>query len=124
MAYLNGTGSFVDRQHHPIPALVLLDLKMPRANGIEMLEWIRRHPSYHELPVIILSGSELQDDMRRAYAAGANSYFVKPLKFESLVAVIKNISAMWLESVPQPTAPPLVISPPTTGPSGFLSTLQ
>ena len=79
-----------------MPALVLLDLKMPRATGFEILKWIRNHPTLNKLPVVVLSGSELQDDIRNAYAEGANSYLVKPLGFDALVGLIKSVSAVWL----------------------------
>ena len=98
IAYLNGSGKFADRVHYKLPSLVLLDLKMPRATGFEILSWIRNHPTLKRLPVIVLSGSELQDDIRNAYAAGANSYLIKPLGFESLVDLVKSISGAWLNA--------------------------
>ena len=64
MAYLSGTGNYTDRERYRVPALVLLDLKMPRANGFEILKWIRHQPKLKQLPVIVLSGSELQEDIR------------------------------------------------------------
>lgn len=85
-----------DRTGLRIPSLVLLDLKMPRATGVEILRWIRRHPKLKRLPVIVLSGSELQDDIRNAYAEGANSYLVKPLGFEALVDMVRNLGSVWL----------------------------
>ena len=96
IAYLSGKGMYADRQTYAMPHLVLLDLKMPRANGFELLRWIRRHPQLHALPVVILSGSELQSDVQQAYAGGANSYLVKPLGFEELVGLVRNISTIWL----------------------------
>jgi CheY-like chemotaxis protein len=96
IAYLGGTAEFADRKAFRAPSLVLLDLKMPRANGFEILRWIRNHPSINRIPVIVLSGSELQEDIRTAYAEGADSYLVKPLGFDALVELIKNISAVWL----------------------------
>lgn len=92
IAYLS---SAEDKSVH-MPALVLLDMKMPGATGVEILRWIRQHPRLNRLPVIVLSGSELQDDIRRAYAAGANSYLVKPLGFDALVEMIKNLNSVWL----------------------------
>src|ERR1051326_744762 len=79
MAYLSGLGQYADRFRFPLPSLILLDLKMPRLTGFEILKWIRTHRTLGELPVLVLSGSQLQDDMRQAYAGGANSYLVKPL---------------------------------------------
>ena len=92
MAYLRAA----EKSSAPIPTIVLLDLKMPRATGFELLRWIRKNPTFSTLPVIVLSGSELQQDIKDAYAEGANSYLVKPLGFDSLVELIKNISDAWL----------------------------
>jgi CheY-like chemotaxis protein len=96
MAYLNGEGGYSDRARHPLPSLILLDLKMPRATGFEVLGWIRKNPGTGHMPVVVLSGSELQDDIRRAYIGGANSYLVKPLGFDALVSLVKNIYTVWL----------------------------
>jgi len=97
IAYLSGLGKYADRANHPWPTLILMDLKMPRATGFEILRWIRNYPACKNLPVVVLSGSELQEDMRKAYLIGANSYLVKPLGFEALVELVKNITATWLE---------------------------
>ncbi len=93
--YLSGQGLYSDRQRFPLPALILLDLKMPRTNGFEMLEWIRHRGEVRHIPVVILSGSELQDDIERAFAGGAKSYLIKPLGFEALVRLIRNLDAAW-----------------------------
>jgi CheY-like chemotaxis protein len=92
---LNGIAPFSDRVRFRSPALVLLDLKMPRATGFEIMRWIRKHPTLAHLPIIVLSGSELEEDIRNAYAEGANSYLVKPLGFEELVGLIRSINGMW-----------------------------
>jgi CheY-like chemotaxis protein len=97
LAYLNAEGPYADRATYPLPTLILLDLKMPRATGFEVLHWIRQHPQVGSIPVVVLSGSELQDDIRRAYDVGANSYLVKPLGFESLVNMVKDIDVTWLQ---------------------------
>jgi CheY-like chemotaxis protein len=101
MAYLNGAGHYANRTRHPRPALILLDLKMPRATGFEILRWIRNHPDSKELPVVVLSGSELQEDIRQAYSMGADSYLVKPLGFEALVQLVRNITSVWLAPRPK-----------------------
>jgi CheY-like chemotaxis protein len=106
MAYLNGEGVYSDRTRHPLPSLILLDLKMPRATGFEVLGWIRNNPGTGHMPVVVLSGSELQEDVRRAYTVGANSYLVKPLGFEALVSLVKNIYTVWLTAT-QPALRPL-----------------
>jgi CheY-like chemotaxis protein len=91
IAYLSGIGKYADRAQHQMPGLVLLDLKMPRATGLDILKWIRSQSILEHLPVIVLSGSELKEDMHEAYAGGANSYLVKPPSFDSLVSMVKNI---------------------------------
>lgn len=91
--YLAGTGKYADRSRYQLPGLVLLDLKMPRVEGWEVLKWIRNHSDLRDLPVIVLSGSELQEDIRKAYAVGANSYLVKPPSFTSLINLVREIDA-------------------------------
>lgn len=91
--YLAGTGKYADRSRYRLPGLVLLDLKMPRVEGLEVLKWIRSHSNLRDLPVIVLSGSELQEDIRNAYAVGANSYLVKPPSFNSLITLVREIDA-------------------------------
>jgi len=100
MSYLNGSGPYENRANHPWPALILLDLKMPRATGFEILRWIRTRPDCKNLPVVVLSGSELHEDIRQAYSLGANSYLVKPLGFDALVQLVKKISSVWLAPRP------------------------
>lgn len=105
MAYLNGRGAYSDRLRYPRPALILLDLKMPRATGFEVLSWIRNHPEAGNLPVIIFSGSELQADIQQAYAEGADSYMVKPLGFNELVNLVKGLNTDWIAGRARPVAP-------------------
>lgn len=99
--YLSGTGKYADRTRYQLPGLVLLDLKMPRATGLDVLKWIRGHSMLKHLPVIVLSGSELKEDIHQAYAGGANSYLVKPPNFYSLVNLVKDIGAQ-LPMLPKP----------------------
>src|SRR5215469_3252623 len=91
--YLSGIGKYSDRAQYRIPGLVLLDLKMPRVAGLDVLKWIRNQSTLRDLPVIVLSGSELQEDIRQAYAVGADSYLVKPPSFTSLIHLVKEIGA-------------------------------
>lgn len=101
MDYLTGIGKYADRNQYRFPGLVLLDLKMPRATGLEVLKWIRSHAMSKHLPVIVLSGSELQEDMNLAFAGGANSYLVKPPNLSSLISMVKDIGAR-LPALPHP----------------------
>jgi len=102
VAYLSGTEPYVDREEFPFPDLVLLDLKMPRLDGFEVLHWIRTNPSTKTLPVVVLAGSSFRSDIRRALELGANSYAAKPAKFEELQVLIDQIADVWLahEKVP------------------------
>jgi CheY-like chemotaxis protein len=94
--YLSGEGAFDDRTKFPLPSLVLLDLKLPRRTGLEVLEWIRQQAGLKRMVVVILTSSKASLDINRAYDLGANSYLVKPVSFESLVALIKSLDMYWL----------------------------
>jgi len=96
IAYLRGAGAYADREEHPFPDLVLLDLKMPRLDGFEVLHWIRTNPETKTLPVVVLAGSSFRADIRRALELGANSYAAKPAKFEELQVLIDQIADVWL----------------------------
>ncbi|MFA5191181.1 MAG: response regulator [Verrucomicrobiia bacterium] len=76
--YLAGTGDFGDRQRYPVPSLVLLDLKLPGIQGLDVLAWIREQPQFQSLPVVIFSASHLETDRDRSLQLGANDYVVKP----------------------------------------------
>jgi CheY-like chemotaxis protein len=95
MAYLKGNNGFSDRTLHPLPQLMLLDLKMPRVNGFDLLTWLRNDDYFKRLPVIILTSSNHEGDIKRAYDMGANSYLVKPVGFDALVEVVKTIYSYW-----------------------------
>jgi CheY-like chemotaxis protein len=96
IAYLSGAGAHADREEFPYPNLVLLDLKMPRLDGFEVLHWIRTNPGTKTLPVVVLAGSSFRADIRRALELGANSYAAKPAKFEELQVLIDQIADVWL----------------------------
>jgi len=94
--YLRGDPPFGDRERHPIPTLILLDLKMPFKNGFEVLQWIRQEPQLRSIPVVIFTSSNHQEDIRKAYECGANSYLVKPVSLQELVEVVKTIENYWV----------------------------
>jgi CheY-like chemotaxis protein len=96
LAYLSGQGAFADRERHPLPVLMLMDLKMPRKTGLEVLAWLRQQPGLKRLPVIVLTSSNQSPDINRAYELGANSYLVKPAGFDSLLELVKNLDMYWL----------------------------
>src|SRR6266581_2683253 len=85
IAYLKGEGQYANRAEYPLPALLLLDLKMPRQNGFDVLTWIRREPHLAGLTVVVLTNSDGLRDVTRAYQLGANSFLVKPLDFDQFV---------------------------------------
>lgn len=104
--YLAGVGRFSDRATYPLPALLLLDLKMPGTDGFEVLTWVRTQPELRSLRVVVLTSSEEIRDVNRAYQLGATSFLVKPLDFENTVAMAETIKDYWLRlnvsSGPQP----------------------
>ena len=106
VAYLLGLAAYADRTLHPLPALVLLDLKLPRKSGLEVLEWRRGRPELMRIPVIVLTSSQSEDDMNKAYEFGANSYLVKPISSDAQLDMVKAIQGYWtaLNKVPKSPA--------------------
>ena len=95
VAYIAGDGKYADRDEHPLPVLVLLDLKLPRRSGLEVLEWIRGSES-KRVPVVMLTSSRESSDINRAYDLGANSYLVKPVGFDNLFELIRSLNLYWM----------------------------
>jgi len=91
--YLSGEGLYANRHLHPLPKLVVVDLKMPRMSGLELLAWIRRQPAYTRMPVVLLSSSHLSSDIHAAFANGANGYVIKPPDSTELIERLKNLLA-------------------------------
>lgn len=107
VAYLGGHGPYADREKHPLPVLLLLDLKLPRRSGMEVLQWLRQQPVLKRLPVIVLTSSQDSTDVNRAYDLGANSYLVKPAGFNPLLEMMKTLGLYWLVMNEKPeTEPP------------------
>lgn len=102
--YLAGTGKFSDREKFPVPGLVILDLKLPRATGFEVLQKIREQPRTRTLIVLMLTSSASQADVAKAYALGANAYLVKPLQLEVLTELVGAIKLFWLTHNTPPDA--------------------
>lgn len=103
--YLSGQGEFADRANHPLPAMILLDLKLPRRSGLEILAWIREKPDIRRIPVVVLTSSRETLDLERSYDLGVNSYLVKPVKFEDLAKMIEAIDMYWLRFNEYPLVP-------------------
>ncbi len=94
--YLFGRGHYADRSAHPLPNLVLLDLKLPGIDGFDVLRQIKSTAILKRLPVIILTSSKEEGDRALSYDIGANSYLVKPVSFEGFLGVIRQIEGYWL----------------------------
>jgi CheY-like chemotaxis protein len=77
------------------PVVVLLDLKLPKISGLEVLEVLKKHPKYYAIPVVVLTTSSENDDVKKAYELGANSYIVKPVDFDKFVDVAATIEIYW-----------------------------
>jgi CheY-like chemotaxis protein len=96
VAYLSGTGKYSDRERFPFPAVVLLDLKLPRRSGLEVLEWLKAQPILRRLPVIVLTSSNHLSDINQAYDRGANSYLVKTVNPRDTEELSRIIHHYWL----------------------------
>jgi CheY-like chemotaxis protein len=94
--YLLGHGEYSDRQLYPLPHLILLDLKMPRVDGFEVLRQVKAVPIIKRIPVVILTSSIEEGDRALTYDTGANSYLVKPVSFEGFAEVVRHINSYWL----------------------------
>lgn len=99
LLYLQGRGAYASRASSPLPSLIILDLKMPRKSGLEVLEWINENPDVAVVPTIVLSASNLEKDVRAAYNLGANTYFVKPTTFEELVDTMRMVENYWRKAM-------------------------
>ena len=100
VAYLAGTDGYADRDRYPPPALVLLDLHMPGRSGIEVLTWLRASPSLARVPFLVLTASEEAAHIDEAFQAGADSYLIKPVGFDALLDVVRNLELRWLVLAP------------------------
>lgn len=98
LGYLGGFAEYADREKHPLPCLVLLDLKLPYVPGLDVLKWIRSRTDLQTLPVIIFTSSSERSDVDRAYRLGANSFLVKPSDAEQLVGLAKSFAEYWLKN--------------------------
>jgi CheY-like chemotaxis protein len=100
-AYLSGKEPFVDRSIYPLPNLVLLDLKLRRISGLELLRWIRQHPTLRSLSVVVLSGTARETDLNRAYELGIEAYVVKPVGLKEFSTTLTGV----LVTLARPAAP-------------------
>jgi CheY-like chemotaxis protein len=106
MDYLHRRDKYVHLQDDPMPGLILLDLNMPKKDGREALEEIKRTPHLRRIPIVVLTTSKGEEDIYRSYDLGASSYITKPVTFAALVKVIQAIGKYWFELVELPPADP------------------
>ncbi len=97
LAYLDGIGAYSDRTAYPLPDLILLDLKMPKMDGFEVLRAMRNRPDLRRIRVIVLTSSEDIFDINKAYELGASSFLVKPVEFQNFAALMRTLSYFWLQ---------------------------
>ncbi len=81
---------------YPMPTFILLDLKMPGMNGFEFLQWLRAEPELKKLIVVVFTSSRESPDVNRAYELGANSYLLKPVSFDDLMRLVRELHLYWL----------------------------
>ena len=94
--YLYGRGMYSDRKRFPLPHLMLLDLRLPKIDGLEVLREVKRDETLRPLPVVILTTSDAERDMAMAYEYHANSYVTKPVNFADFSALLKDLGFYWL----------------------------
>jgi CheY-like chemotaxis protein len=103
MDYLHRRGRWADPADSPAPGIILLDLNMPRMDGREALSAIKTEPRLRHIPIVVLTTSSEETDIARSYGIGANSYIIKPVTFDSLVDVVRELNRYWFEIVSLPT---------------------
>ena len=97
--YLCQRNGFTDRSRFPFPTVVILDIKMPRRSGLEVLQWLREHPECSVIPSIVLSASAEPQDVQKAYELGASTYFQKPASIDELTEMMRAINQYWNQAV-------------------------
>jgi two-component system response regulator len=96
LEYLFGEGAYAGRDPDAMPELILLDLKLPKMGGLEVLQHIRRDPRTRLLPVVILTSSKQENDLVAGYGSGANSYVRKPVDFNEFLEAVRQLGVYWL----------------------------
>jgi CheY-like chemotaxis protein len=94
--FLFGSGQYTGRNINNLPKVILLDLKMPKVNGLEVLQRIKSDPLTKTIPVVILTSSAEDPDIKKSYELGANSYIVKPVEFNNFAKIISDLGMYWL----------------------------
>ena len=94
--YMLGKGKFADRKVHPLPDLILLDLKMPGIDGFEVLKQLKKTEKLKRIPVVVLTSSKEEGNRALSFNLGANSYLVKPVSFDGFLHIVKEIGEYWI----------------------------
>lgn len=94
--YIFRTGSYADRPLEPLPRLILLDLKLPKIGGLEVLERVKSDPRTRSIPVVVLTSSRQERDIIESYQLGVNSYITKPVDFEQFIQAVYTLGLYWL----------------------------
>ena len=102
--YLEGNGRYRNVELYPLPTVVLLDIRLPKRSGLEVLQWLKKHETLGVIPVIMFTNSEEDVDIQQAYVLGANSYLKKPYTLSDTTLLLQTISAYWLGHNKRPTA--------------------
>jgi CheY-like chemotaxis protein len=116
VSYLAGQGAYADRSRTPAASLVLLDLKLPRKSGLEVLEWVRQQPLLQEVCCMVLTSSAEVRDLRRAYDLGAKLFMVKPMGLTALRQLVGAVAEYWQDPAAGPPASLKALSLPYPGP--------
>ncbi len=103
IGYLTGSEPYTDRERHPLPAIVLLDLSLPMRSGFEVLEWLRAQPQFRAIPVVVFSASVRSNDRRIAEKLGATAYLPKPTSGSEFLDMVRRLKKTWL--CPPPDGP-------------------
>lgn len=98
-------GAYADRRDATAPKVVLLDLKLPKVDGLEVLQRLKAHPRTRTIPVVVVTSSKEQRDVVESYQLGVNSYIVKPVNFEQFAAAVRDLGLYWLLLNQPPLAP-------------------
>ena len=104
--YLLGTGAYAERDASAMPAIILLDLKLPKLDGLDVLRRLRAHERTRMLPIVVLTSSKEEQDIVDSYNLGANSFIRKPVDFEKFAEAIRQLGLYWLVLNELPPSPP------------------
>jgi CheY-like chemotaxis protein len=106
LEYLQHRGAYKNVEDAPRPGIILLDLNMPRMDGREALKVIKADPNLQDIPIVVFTTSQAEEDIYRLYKLGVNSFITKPVTFESLISVMKTLGKYWFEVVELPSKQP------------------